>query len=386
MTHIHRLALLFREKFPSAAQPRLFRAPGRVNLIGDHTDYNDGFVLPTAIDRHIAVAAAARDDHRVNVYSRNFDQWDHFNLRKKMAPQPGKSWSDYLRGMVWSLLARGYDLKGMDAVIDGDIPMGAGLSSSAAMEVALGFAMLNLTNAEFSLPELALMAQQAENDFVGMRCGIMDQFISCLGENNHALLIDCHDLTYRSVPIPPIAAIVIVESGVQRQLVDGRYNARRRECEKAADFFKVAKLRNVDPDTFRRRAHGLPRTVRHRARHVISENQRTLAAAKAFEDGDLIAVGNLMQTSHLSMRDDFEVSCPELDVLVEIAGAVQGVYGARLTGGGFGGCMVALVQQPATKALLTDIAKHYPPATGRQAAAYICRPSGGVTEINRQPT
>ena len=367
----------------TGASPRIFRAPGRVNLIGDHTDYNDGFVLPVAIDRQIVVAATIRQDSQINVYAHNFNQWDRFDFQKEIHRLSENNWGNYVRGVAWALLQENLSIKGMDAVVAGDIPIGAGLSSSAAMEVAIAFALLSLSEAEMDGKSLALTAQKAENDFVGMRCGIMDQLISCLGLDDHALLIDCRHLTYQRVPLLSDAVILIIDSGVHRGLMDMEYNARRGECENAATYLGISALRDLDAETFKTRAHELPSAVQGRVRHVISENERTLSAAEALTVGDLRMAGNLMAASHASLRDDFEVSCPELDVLVKLAMGVDGVYGARLTGAGFGGCMVALVAQPAVDDLVKTIEAEYPRTTGRQAAAYICRASQGVSEIER---
>jgi galactokinase len=370
---------IFREKF-NREPPRLFRAPGRVNLIGEHTDYNDGFVLPAAIDYQVVVAARERGDAQVNVYALDFERWDHFELHSITRRQKN-AWSNYIRGMAWSLQQDGYTLVGMDAVVAGDVPIGAGLSSSAAIEVAVGYTLLRLGKVEVDRVALALAAQRAENDFVGMRCGIMDQFISCLGQVNHALLIDCRDLSHQPVPLPPDAALVIADSGVRRGLVESEYNARRAECEAAARHFGVPALRDVDEATFHARAYELPSVVRRRARHVITENARTLAAAQALDAGDLTMFGQLMNASHTSLRDDFEVSCRELDLLVEIARSVDGVYGARLTGAGFGGCIVALAQHAAAEKVATAIHEHYSPVAGREARVYICQPSDGASEV-----
>jgi galactokinase len=370
-----------RNNFDQRGAPRIFQAPGRVNLIGDHTDYNDGFVLPAAIDRQIVVAATPRKDCLVNVCALDFDQWDHFDLQREIARLGENFWGNYIRGTAWSLLRGGFQLRGMDAAVAGDIPIGAGLSSSAAIEVAAGYAMLQLSDQQCDRKSLALAAQKAESDFVGMRCGIMDQYVSCLGRQNHALLIDCRDLGYRALPLPPAARIVIVDSGVHRGLVDMAYNARRLECETAAAHFGVRALRDVSLEAFKTRAHELTPTVRRRARHVITENNRTVSAAQALAAGDLKAVGTLMVASHASLRDDFEVSCPELDLLVETALSIEGVYGARLTGAGFGGSMVALLQPEAAADLTDAIAARYGPATGRQATVHVCKASEGVSEI-----
>jgi galactokinase len=381
MSLISQTVASYCRNFDHRGGARIFQAPGRVNLIGDHTDYNDGFVLPAAIDRQIVIAATARDDSLVNVYSRDFDAWDHFDVQKKIERLSGNLWGNYVRGIVWSLLREGFSLRGMDAVIAGDIPIGAGLSSSAAIEVACGYAMLQLSDNEVDGKFLARAAQKAENNFVGMRCGIMDQYISCLGQQNHALLIDCRDLDYRALPIPAGVLIIVVDSGVHRGLVDMEYNQRRKECETAAAHFGVAALRDVSLKTFEGRAHELAPVVRRRSRHVITENHRTVSAAEALQVEDLEAVGNLMKASHASLRDDFDVSCPELNLLVEIALGVKGVYGARLTGAGFGGSMVALVKTQAAADLSAAILKRYGPATGRQATVHVCKASQGVSEI-----
>jgi galactokinase len=381
MSLISQIFETYQSKFDTQVTPRLFQAPGRVNLIGEHTDYNDGFVLPAAIDRKIVVAANSREDNQVNVYAQNFEQWDRFDMQKEISLLPENAWGNYIRSMAWSLLQQGYKIRGMDVVIAGNIPIGAGLSSSAALEVAIGFALLQLSEVEIQRKSLAQAAQRAENDFVGMRCGIMDQFISCLGQVDCAMLIDCRNLSYWAKPLPSQASIVIVDSGVHRGLMDMEYNTRREECENAAKHFGVAALRDINMETFQSRAHELSAAVRRRAHHDISENDRTLAAAAALEVDDLTAFGNLMLTSHSSLRDDFEVSCVELNMLVDIASSAKGVYGARLTGAGFGGCMVALVEQQAADSFVSTIQAHYQSATGRQAAAYICRASEGVSEI-----
>jgi galactokinase len=381
MTLISQTLNAFDEKFTGGVAPRLFQAPGRVNLIGEHTDYNAGYVLPAAIDRQILVAATPRNDSRINIYARNFKQWDRFRIQKNIEVLSGNLCGNYFRSIVWSLLQQGRELCGMDAVVSGNIPIGAGLSSSAAIEVAVGFTLLQLSQSEINLKELALAAQKAENDFVGMRCGIMDQFIVCLGQADHALLIDCRDLSYQSVPLPSGASVVIVDSGVHRGLMDMEYNARREDCEKAARHFGVPVLRDVNMEAFRERAHEISAVAQRRAHHVISENDRTLAAADALRAQDLSTFGDLMTASHASLRDDFEVSCPELDLLVGIALDVKGVYGARLTGAGFGGCMVALVEKRAVGDLIAAIDANYPRVAGRQGTAYICRASAGVSEI-----
>jgi len=371
----------FEKEFGSGSVPRLFQAPGRVNLIGDHTDYNDGFVLPAAVDRHIVVAAAPRKDNRVNVYALDVKQRDRFDLNA-IDKHPNNNWCNYIRGTAWSLQKDGHRFRGMDAVFAGDVPIGAGMSSSAALEISTGYAMLQLSGIKIDRLQLALAAQQAENEFVGIRCGIMDQFISCLGQKGHALMIDCRDLNHRRVPIPPDAVLTVVDSGVQRGLMDMEYNTRRAECETAAQHFHVKALRDVDEETFRKKANDLSPVVRRRARHVVTENARTLTGADTLEKGDLQRFGQLMIASHTSLRDDFEVSRSELDLLVDMAVNTKGVYGARLTGAGFGGCVIALATQDAVDTLSAAVFKKYAPATGREPSVYLCSASDGVAEID----
>ena len=382
MTLISQILSTYEAKFGSGIAPRLFQAPGRVNLIGEHTDYNDGFVLPAAIDRQILVAAAPRTDTKINIYANDFKQWDRFYIQEDIERLPANLCGNYFRGMAWSLLRQGHDLRGMDAVVSGNVPIGAGLSSSAAIEVAVGYALLQLSGTDVDLKNLALAAQKAENEFVGMRCGIMDQYIACLGKADHALLIDCRDLSYQDVPLPSQASVVIVDSGVHRGLMDMEYNSRREDCEAAAKYFGASVLRDVDMASFRRQSRHISALARRRAHHVISENDRTLAAADVLRKQNLARFGELMIASHASLRDDFEVSCPELDLLVDIALGVKGVYGARLTGAGFGGCMVALAETQAADQLIDAIERRYTEATGRQADAYICRASAGVSELD----
>jgi galactokinase len=264
-------------------------------------------------------------------------------------------------------------------VIAGNVPRGAGLSSSAALEVAVGSALANLAGLNLDGKTIALVGQQAENDFVGVNCGIMDQFISALGQPNHALLIDCRSLDYQAVPLPPETAIVIINSNVKRGLVDSAYNTRRRECETAAAHFGVPALRDVEPDVFARHENELAPVVAKRARHVITENARTETAAQVLARGDLPAMGRLMAASHRSMRDDFEITVPPIDALVEIVAEVVGENGGvRMTGGGFGGCVVALTPRGMVQEVEAAVAKKYPAASGLEATVYVCRPSAGA--------
>jgi galactokinase len=364
-------------------RPRLIvRAPGRVNLIGEHTDYNDGFVLPIAIDRAAYVAARARDDDLVQVHSVTFNQDDSFHLNQ-IEYNTEKPWSNYVRGVVKALLARIPEMHGANVIIDGDVPLGSGLSSSAAIEVATGYTFQLLNDLNLLGEELALLCQGAENAFVGVRCGIMDQFTSALGQAGHALFLDCRDLTYQAVPIPPDVKIVVCSSGIDHTHSNSKYNQRRRECDDAVHILKAHKpkmtaLRDVNLEEFERWRGDLPRKLQPRVRHVITENQRVLDSVAALQAGDLQRFGQLMYESHASLRDNYEVSIPELDHLVEIASRVPGCYGSRLTGGGFGGSTVSLVANEAVERFTAQVKREYLAATGIETAVHVCVPSDGV--------
>ncbi|ERB66247.1 galactokinase [Vibrio coralliilyticus OCN008] len=323
----------------------IIQAPGRVNLIGEHTDYNDGFVLPCAINYQTVVAAAKRDDSRVRVIAVDYDnQVDEFDLAEEITFQQDKMWANYIRGVVKFLLQRGYDIQGADLAVSGNVPQGAGLSSSAALEVVIGQTFKVLYNLEMTQAEVALNGQQAENEFVGCNCGIMDQMISAEAMENRAMLLDCRSLETQPVSMPEDVAVMIINSNKQRGLVGSEYNTRREQCEAAAQRFGVKALRDVTIEQFNAQSEMLDDVVAKRARHVITENDRTLEAADALRANDLKRMGELMAQSHASMRDDFEITVFEVDTLVEIVKSVIGEQGGvRMTGGGFGGCIVALV-------------------------------------------
>ncbi len=382
MTLKEKTSQLFKKHF-GQAPAYFFSAPGRVNLIGEHTDYNDGFVLPCAINYQTVIAAQARADQQVSVVAADYGgQVSNFDLAVDIPQDEAAPWSNYVRGVAWALLQRGHRLRGANIVIAGDVPLAAGLSSSASLEVAMGTAFARLNELDLGGKTIALAGQQAENDFVGMRCGIMDQFIAALARADYALLIDCRSLDYRAVPIPPDTAIIIANSNVKRGLVDSEYNTRRQECETAAAHFGVSALRDVSPDIFALHEDELPETVARRARHVITENARTEAAAEALNRGDLSRLGQLMAESHASMRDDFEITVPPIDALVEIVANVIGnAGGVRMTGGGFGGCIVALAPQELTPQVKSAIVKQYPAASGLEATVYVCRASAGAGEV-----
>jgi galactokinase len=356
------------------------QAPGRVNLIGEHTDYNDGFVLPCAIDYHTLIAARPRGDRQVRVLACDMDDApDTFSLDDAIVPRTDALWANYVRGMVKLLQQAGHRLSGMDLAIAGNVPQGAGLSSSASLEVAVGHAFKQLCVPELAATALARLAQRAENEFVGCNCGIMDQLISACGQAGHALLIDCRSLEVQPVPLPAGVAVLIVHSRVKRGLVESEYNTRRAQCEAAARHYQVPALRDLDLARLQAGAHGLDATVLRRARHIVTENQRTLDAAHALASGDLIRLGALMAQSHASMRDDFDITMPAIDQLVVIAQQAIGTEGgARMTGGGFGGCIVAVLPEARVAAAREAIELQYRSPEGAPAHIYVCHASAGA--------
>lgn len=355
------------------------RAPGRVNLIGEHTDYNDGFVLPMAIDRAVWIALRPRSDDRVAVYSADYGQTGEFSVDRLV--KEGSGWIEYFKGVAWVLQAVGYRLRGWEGIVQGDVPVGAGLSSSAALELAVARAFAAVAELPWNPVEMAKLGQRAENEWVGMRCGIMDQLVSAAGEAGHAILIDCRSLQIEPVPLPDSVAVVILDTGTRRGLVDSAYNQRRAECESAAEFFGVKALRDVDPDRFQQVSSQLEEPARRRALHVIMENERTLQAADAMRRGEIAALGVLMNKSHASLRDDYEVSSQALDTMVQIAVGHPACHGARMTGAGFGGCAVALVDASAAEEFAARTSAEYQTATGNTPAVYVCRASAGAETL-----
>lgn len=362
------------------AASHIIQAPGRVNLIGEHTDYNDGFVLPCAIDYQTVVAAAKRDDNIVRVVAVDYDnQTDEFDITEEITFQQDKMWANYIRGVVKCLLARGYQFNGADISVSGNVPQGAGLSSSAALEVVIGQTFKVLYQLEISQAEIALNGQQAENEFVGCNCGIMDQMISAEGKENHAMLLDCRSLETESVSMPEDMSVVIINSNKKRGLVDSEYNTRRQQCEQAASIFGVKALRDVTMAEFEARAAQLEEVVAKRARHVITENGRTLEAAQALRANDMKRIGELMAQSHASMRDDFEITVKEIDTLVEIVKQVIGEQGGvRMTGGGFGGCIVAVMPPELVDSVEAAVVEQYQAATGLKESIYVCQAKDGA--------
>ena len=371
----HDLCGAFAERF--GRPPRwVVRAPGRVNLIGEHTDYNDGFVLPLAIDRAIWIALEPREDLQVAVHSIDFNQSASFSVDRLTRDEPG--WIEYLKGVAWSLQDAGYHLKGWQGMLQGDVPLAAGLSSSAALEMATARAFAAVAELAWEPVPMAKLGQRAENRWVGVNCGIMDQLISAAGRAGHALRIDCRSLETQPVPFPPGIAIVVLDTATRRGLVDSAYNERRSQSEAAARFFGVKALRDVDPGMLSARGSGLDETTRRRARHVITENQRTLAACEAMRRGDAAALGMLMNESHASLRDDYEVSSDALNAMVEAARAHPACFGARMTGAGFGGCAVAVIDAQAAKDFAARVAADYEAKTGHTPAVYVCQATNGA--------
>jgi galactokinase len=367
-------------------ESRLFRAPGRVNLIGEHTDYNGGYVLPMAIECETVVAAAPREDMRVRVYSLNLEEAAEFDLEHPGEPRRGL-WLDYVEGVAQALISRGERLRGADLSILSDVPPGAGLSSSAALEVSTGLALLSIAGREVDRVALALAGQQAEHTYVGTMCGIMDQFVAALGRKGHALLIDCR--TQQTTPVPldtREVAIAICDTRVRHELSSSEYNTRRAECERGVELLRrylpgIAQLRDVSVEDFERYESFLPEPIRRRCRHVVTEDERTLLAADALSRGDLVEMGRLINNSHVSLRDDFEVSCAELDAMVEVALACEGVLGSRMTGGGFGGSTVSLARRDSLERFRREVAAGYERRTGLAANIYVSEAGGGATEV-----
>ncbi|UCH25488.1 MAG: galactokinase [Trueperaceae bacterium] len=374
-----RLREAFRQTFGSDAHT-VVRAPGRVNLIGEHTDYNDGFVLPMAIDRAVWIALRPRSDRQVRVRSLDLGGTGTFALDD--LERGGEGWSEYLKGVAWSLREDGLPLRGWEGVVTGDVPVGAGLSSSAALELATARAFQAVSGFGWDAVRMAQLSQRAENDWVGMKCGIMDQLISAAGQAGHALLIDCRSLELTPVPLPRGTAVVVLDTSTRRGLVDSAYNERRRQCEEAARFFGVSALRDVTFEQFQAQAGRLSEVTRKRAQHVISENRRTLEAAEAMRRGDADRLGRLMNESHLSLRDDFEVSSEALDAMADCAQAIDGCYGARMTGAGFGGCAVALVAEEKAQTFVDHVTSCYQRSSGHTPSIYVCQATEGAAVVD----
>lgn len=369
-----RILQTFRDAF-GGAPAHLVRAPGRVNLIGEHTDYNDGFVLPIAIDRSVWLALRPRTDDQVVVHAADYGEQAAFGLD---GVERGEGWIEYVKGVAWALQERGYALHGWEGVLGGDVPSGAGLSSSAAVELAVARAFAVVSDFAWEAAPMALLGQRVENEWLGVNSGIMDQMIVASGRPGRALLLDCRSLESTFVPLPSGVAVLVLDTGTRRGLVGSAYNERRSRCEEAARAFGVPALRDLDEEAFAAGADRLDPVTRRRARHVVTENARTLVAADALRRGDAVRFGELMDASHASLRDDFEVSSPALDRIVELTREHPDCLGARMTGAGFGGCAVALVEAGAADEVARAVAPRYEAATRIAPRLYVCRAAAGV--------
>jgi|SRR5579859_652930 len=382
--HNRDLAQQFMQRF--GQQPRIFRAPGRVNLIGEHTDYNDGFVMPAALGFSTFVAIAGRTDRHLKIHSQEFAGDFDFDL-DRFPQQRSGIWCDYVLGVASMLRQQGPTFSGANVLVHGEVPIGAGLSSSAAIEVASALAFTTLNGIQLPLPDLAKLCRRAENEFVGARVGIMDQFVSCMGKAGHALLLDCRSLEYKLVPIPTGIRIVVCNTMVKHDLATGAYNERRSQCEEGVRYFakwdpSVRALRDVSIALLEEHARDIPSTILKRCRHVIHENRRTLETAQALAAGDLNRVGALMRESHRSLRDLYEVSCRELDIMTDSAEGLPGFIGGRMTGGGFGGCTVNLVREENAATFAAQVRERYRKATDIDPQIYLCSAEDGAREVS----
>lgn len=374
----------FEGRYGGGGRVLAVRAPGRVNLIGEHTDYNDGFVLPMAISNGITIVGRARGDRKLRVFSMDYGEEAIADLGDRFGSCPAR-WCHYVEGVVRTFEEElGADMNGFDAVMTGDVPQGAGLSSSAALEVATGFFLNELYGLGVGRVDIALFGQKAENNYLGVRCGIMDQFASCLCRGDSALFLDCRSLDYELVPLNMKDEVVLIlNSGKSRGLVDSKYNERRRACEDGVRMLKqglpeIRALRDVSVEQFEKYEDRLPEEIRKRCRHVVYENRRVLESVECLKRGDLSRFGELMWASHDSLRDDYEVSCGELDVLNELARGLDGVIGERMTGAGFGGCAVAIVKSGAKEDVIKLMTAEYKKSTGRDLQVYESRAADGA--------
>ncbi|HTM15679.1 MAG TPA: galactokinase [Terracidiphilus sp.] len=366
------------------AEPEIFAAPGRVNLIGEHTDYAEGFVMPAAIDFATLAGISPRTDGKIAIYSENFREECTFDAAA--LPSARQHWSDYPLGVMSILVGEGHRMTGFSLSLFGDVPVGSGLSSSAAIEVATALAVTSLLKVHYPGPQLARLCQRAENEFVGSSCGIMDQFISANGEENHALLLDCRDLSFRLAPIPANVALVIANTMVKHSVAGGEYTSRRAQVEEAASVIarhrpEVRFLRDATVEDLKKWGGEMSPNALKRARHVITENARTVAAAEALIHHDLKELGRLMAEAHESYSKDFEASCAEADTMVKLANEIPGLIGARLTGGGFGGCTINLVEQNEARRFAQALGASYADATGITPQIHICHASSGAHKV-----
>jgi galactokinase len=377
----------FRRRFGDDGAVQFAAAPGRVNLIGEHTDYNDGFVLPMAIEREVVVAFRRRSDNMFAAHSVAFDEDIEVDLSVADA-MPPRGWGTYVAGIARAMQGAGLDVNGVECMIDSDVPVGSGLSSSAALEMAVGRTLFAVSRLEWEPRTMARLGQRSEHEFVGIKCGLMDQLASALGESGYALLIDCRSMEARSVPIPEGARVVVMDTGARRALAGSEYNDRRESCEAAVSVARrhqngIAALRDVSPELLDRIRPELDETTWRRARHVVEENLRPSKMAVAFERGDLTEAGRLMDDSHASLRDLYDVSSEELDLMSGLARRHPACYGARLTGAGFGGCAVALVDTDATDSFIADVHGQYRQQVDLPSELFACAPAAGARLVHQ---
>lgn len=384
-THVSATEVYQRFKALFGTEPKLYRAPGRVNLIGEHTDYNQGFVMPAAIDRYCWVAIARRPDRLLRLCSSAFPEMVsvHFDGQEI---SPRHDWSDYVVGTAVALTKMGHSIAGADLLIYGEVPIGSGLSSSASLEVSTAYALLDIAGTRIDPEQLVISGHRAENDFVGARVGMMDQFISTNGREGHLVMLDCRSMQAKPLPLPPELCLVVCNTGVKHQIASSEYNLRRLQCEEAVQSLAntipgIKSLRDVTPNQLEKHKQLLPELIYHRCRHVVTENERVTQAADALLSGSFSRLGALMAESHRSLRDDYEVSCFELDLMVEIAAKQAGVIGSRMTGGGFGGCTVNLVDVGDAKAFVQSVAADYAHQTQTRPEVYVFRASDGVHQV-----
>ena len=384
MTRVSNIEERYRARFSGV--PRIYRAPGRVNLIGEHTDYNDGFAMPAAIEFYCWVAIGERADRKLAVYSEEFSDVAEVDFSSNSIA-PTKSWSDYPIGVALELEKAGVRLRGANVFIESEVPIGAGLSSSAAIEVATALALTELSGAKPDRMTLARLCRKAENEFVGARVGIMDQFVSLHGQKNHALMLDCRDLTFEALLIPDSVKLVVSNTMVKHELASSEYNRRRADCEEAVRRLAtvlpgIKALRDVSLEQLEKHRGLLSEVIYKRALHIVTENARVLDSADALRAGDIERFGRRMAESHRSLRDLYEVSCRELDLMVDLAYQQKGVYGARMTGGGFGGATINLVDARHAGEFKEKIAKAYQHETGLMPQIYICTPAEGAGALS----
>jgi galactokinase len=382
----HRLSAVFSSRFGTGKSVRIFRAPGRVNLIGEHTDYNEGFVLPAAIDLYTWTAIAPRADRTLTVFSENFHQVEEIDL-SEISARPRDHWSDYVRGVAVMLQNAGIPVSGADLAIYSNVPLGSGLSSSAALEVSVASALLAISGRSLPLGEIAKICQRAENEFVGARVGIMDQTASCVGATDKAILLDCRTLEYKLLPIPAGVTMVICNTMVKHEHSGGEYNDRRAQCEEGVRILKefyseIKALRDVTLAELEAHRGDLPELIYRRCHHVVSENERVLKTVSAWQSGNWAEIGRLMAESHLSLKRDYEVSSRELDLMVEVATGRAGVIGSRMTGGGFGGCTINLVMSANVADFTAAVCAAYKKAVHVEPEIYVTTAGAGVSEVH----